>query len=734
MKLTGYVEHIKFRNEENGYTVFDLNNEDGELTCVGNFAFINEGESLELEGDYTSHSSYGMQFKVTKHVVKELDDVVSIERYLGSGAIKGVGPALAGRIVKKFKGETFRIVEEEPERLSEVKGISMKMARQIGEQVEEKKDFRAAIMYLQKLGVSTTLAAKIYQHYGSKIYQVIETNPYQLADHVQGVGFKTADEIAERIGIHTDSDFRIYSGIFYTLSQCILDGHVYLPQSVLMTRASKLLGVEITNMEKHLMDLAMDKKIILKKEEWDVRVYPSQLYYMELNVAKMLHDLNVTDDIAEVHILHRIKQIEENTEQELDEKQQRAVTEAVRNGLLVVTGGPGTGKTTTINAMIKYFEAEGLNICLAAPTGRAAKRITETTNYEARTIHRMLEVNGNPEDESVNGFGRNMQNPLETDVIIIDEVSMVDIYLMHALLSAITPGTRLILVGDKNQLPSVGAGSVLKDIIASSRFKVVELTKIFRQASESDIVMNAHKINNGKEVIINNESKDFFFLRRNDGEVITDKIASLIQGTLSDYVEATPNDIQVLSPMHKGILGVDLLNKNLQKRLNPPSKNKPEKEHGDRIFRVGDKVMQTKNNYQLEWEVSTKFGLVTDKGLGIFNGEMGIVSDVNTYNNTVEVTYEEGKKVNYEVKMLEELEHAYAITIHKSQGSEYPAVIIPLLDVPRFLKNRNLLYTAVTRARRSVIIIGSEGTFKEMIDNINDQKRNTSLDEKIEEF
>lgn len=734
MKLTGYVEHIKFRNEENGYTVFDLNNEDGELTCVGNFAFINEGESLELEGDYTSHSSYGMQFKVTKHVVKELDDVVSIERYLGSGAIKGVGPALAGRIVKKFKGETFRIVEEEPERLSEVKGISMKMARQIGEQVEEKKDFRAAIMYLQKLGVSTTLAAKIYQHYGSKIYQVIETNPYQLADHVQGVGFKTADEIAERIGIHTDSDFRIYSGIFYTLSQCILDGHVYLPQSVLMTRASKLLGVEITNMEKHLMDLAMDKKIILKKEEWDVRVYPSQLYYMELNVAKMLHDLNVTDDIAEVHILHRIKQIEENTEQELDEKQQRAVTEAVRNGLLVVTGGPGTGKTTTINAMIKYFEAEGLNICLAAPTGRAAKRITETTNYEARTIHRMLEVNGNPEDESVNGFGRNMQNPLETDVIIIDEVSMVDIYLMHALLSAITPGTRLILVGDKNQLPSVGAGSVLKDIIASSRFKVVELTKIFRQASESDIVMNAHKINNGKEVIINNESKDFFFLRRNDGEVITDKIASLIQGTLSDYVEATPNDIQVLSPMHKGILGVDLLNKNLQKRLNPPSKNKPEKEHGDRIFRVGDKVMQTKNNYQLEWEVSTKFGLVTDKGLGIFNGEMGIVSDVNTYNNTVEVTYEEGKKVNYEAKMLEELEHAYAITIHKSQGSEYPAVIIPLLDVPRFLKNRNLLYTAVTRARRSVIIIGSEGTFKEMIDNINDQKRNTSLDEKIEEF
>lgn len=734
MTLTGYVEHIIYRNEDNGYTVLNLNNEDGEIVCVGSFAGLNEGESLELEGDYTSHASYGTQFKVENYVVKELDDIFSIERYLGSGAIKGVGPALAGRIVKKFQEDTFRIVEEEPERLAEIKGISGKTARYIGEQVEEKKDLRKAMIFLQKYGISTSLAAKIYQHYGQNVYKVVQENPYQMADLVPGVGFKTADEIASRIGIHTDSDFRIRSGIYYTLTQCMAEGHVYLDQSTLLYKANQLLGVEVMDMEKYVMDLAMDKKVILKKEEWDVRVYPSQLYYKELNTAKMLHDLNVSYEVAEVNVVHRLHAIEKNMGQELDDKQQKAVAEAVRNGLLVVTGGPGTGKSTTINAMIKFFESEGLDFYLAAPTGRAAKRMTEVTGYEARTIHRMLEVSGNPEEDGPNGFGRNMTNPLEVDVIIIDEMSMVDIYLMHALLSAIIPGTRLILVGDKNQLPSVGAGSVLKDIIESEAFKVVELTKIFRQASESDIVVNAHKINKGEEVIVNNKSNDFFFLRRSEAEVIIDKVASLIQGTLSQYVEATSNDIQVLAPMHKGLLGVDNLNVMLQRRLNPPDKRKDEKMHGDRIFRVGDKVMQTKNNYQLEWEVSTKFGLVIDQGLGVFNGEMGIINAVNTYNNTVEVMYEEGKKVNYEAKMLEELEHAYAITIHKSQGSEYPAVILPLLEVPKFLKNRNLLYTAVTRAKRSVIIIGSEGIFQEMIKNVNEQKRNTSLDERIREF
>ncbi|MFI3171381.1 MAG: ATP-dependent RecD-like DNA helicase [Eubacteriales bacterium] len=734
MTLEGYVEHIIYRNEENGYTVFNLNNEDGELTCVGSFAFLNEGESLELVGDYTAHSSYGTQFKVESHTVKELDDVISIERYLGSGAIKGVGASLAGRIVKKFKEDTFRIIEEEPERLVEIKGISERIARQIAEQVEGKKDLRKAMIFLQKYGVSTSLAAKIYQHYGQNVYRVLQENPYQIADHVPGVGFKTADEIASKIGIHTDSDFRIRSGIFYTLTQCIMEGHVYLPQSTLLTRASQLLLVEIIDMEKYIMDLAMEKKVILKKEEWDTRVYPAQYYYMELNTAKMLHDLNLKEEVAEVHIEHRLHQIEKCTEQTLDEKQRQAVIEAVRNGLLVVTGGPGTGKTTTINAMIQYFEAEGLDILLAAPTGRAAKRMTEATGYEAKTIHRMLEVNGNPEEEGTTGFGRNMQNPLEVDVIIIDEMSMVDIHLMHALLSAIIPGTHVVLVGDRNQLPSVGPGSVLKDIIASDMFKVVELSKIFRQASESDIVVNAHKINNGEEVIVDNQSMDFFFLKRQDTNMIISNVIQLIQQKLPSYVDATQNEIQVLTPMRKGLLGVERLNKILQEYLNPPDKSKTEKEYGERIFRVGDKVMQIKNNYQIEWEVSTKFGLVIDKGLGVFNGDMGIISNVSTYEETVEVTYEEGKKVKYLFKMLDELEHAYAITIHKSQGSEYPAVIIPLLSGPRLLFNRNLLYTAVTRAKKCVTIVGDEGTFQEMIKNTNEQKRYTSLEERIQEF
>ena len=734
MSITGYVEHIIFRNEENGYTVFNLNNEDGEITCVGTFSFIEQGSSLELEGEYISHATYGTQFKVSAHSTKELEDLIAIERYLGSGAIKGIGASLAGKIVKKFKEDTFRIVEEEPERLVEIKGISERMARSIAEQVEGKRDLRKAMIFLQKYDISTTLAAKIYQHYGQNIYKVIQENPYQMAEHVPGVGFKTADEIASKVGIHTDSDYRICSGIYYVLTQCVMEGHMYLPQSTVLTRASQLLEVEMHDMEKHIMDLAMQKKIVIKKEEWDNRIYPAQYYYMELNTAKMLHDLNIKTEIAEVTIEHRLHQIESSMEQLLDEKQRRAVIEGIKNGLLVVTGGPGTGKTTTINAMLQFFESEGLEILLAAPTGRAAKRMTEATHYEARTIHRLLEVNGNPEEEGLGGFARNRQNPLEADVIIIDEMSMVDLPLMHALLSAIIPGTRLILVGDKNQLPSVGPGSVLKDLIDSQAFSIVELSKIFRQASESDIVVNAHKINRGEEIIAENKSNDFFFLKRQDANVIISIVIQLIQQKLPKYVGATQNDIQVLTPMRKGLLGVERLNKILQEYLNPPDKNKMEKEYGERIFRIGDKVMQIKNNYQLEWEVSTKFGLVVDKGVGVFNGDMGVVTGVNRYDELIEVTYDDKRKVKYAYKLLDELEHAYAITIHKSQGSEYPAVILPLLPGPKMLFNRNLLYTAVTRAKKCVTVVGDEYTFQEMIKNINEQKRYTSLDERIQEF
>ena len=733
--VTGYVGHIVFRNEENGYTVFHLENDDGEVTCVGNFNFINEGEMLELTGEYVNHNVYGTQLKVASHMVKEPEDLVSIERYLGSGAVKGVGAALAGRIVRKFKEDTFRIIEEEPERLAEVKGISERKAREIAEQVEGKKDMRKAMIYLQKYGISTRLAAKIYQYYGMRVYKVLEENPYQLADNIEGVGFKTADEIAARIGIHTDSDYRIKSGLFYTLQQAVGEGHIYLPEEVLVRRAGELLGVEIRDISKHVMDLCIEKKTVMKEGGDGLRIYPAHYYYLELNAAKMLHDLNIDCEMPEDMMERRLKKVEETEQIELDVMQHRAVIESIKHGLLVLTGGPGTGKTTTINTMIRFFESEGMSILLAAPTGRAAKRMTEATGYEAQTIHRLLEVNVNPEEtDSAGGFMRNRQNPLEADVIIIDEMSMVDLPLMHALLSAVVPGTRLVLVGDVDQLPSVGPGSVLKDIITSDCFPVVTLTRIFRQAGESDIVVNAHKINAGEPVCLDNKSRDFFFLRRQDADTIIGVTIMLIQKKLPRYVGAEPGEIQVMTPTRKGLLGVERLNTILQRYLNPQDPKKAEKEINGRLFREGDKVMQIKNNYQLEWEVTTKFGLAVDKGAGVFNGDMGVITEINQYTETIEVEFDEARRVKYGFDAVEELELAYAITVHKSQGSEYPAVIIPLLQGPRLLYNRNLLYTAVTRAKKCLTIIGSDTVFQEMIQNKNEQARYTSLAERIREF
>ena len=734
-KVTGYVGHIVYRNDENGYTVFHLENDDGEVTCVGNFNFINEGEMLELTGEYVNHNVYGTQLKVSSYVVKEPEDLVSIERYLGSGAIKGVGTALAGRIVKKFREDTFRIIEEEPERLAEIKGISERKAREIAEQVEGEKDMRKAMIYLQKYGISTKLAAKIYKYYGMRVYNVLEESPYQLADNIDGVGFKTADEIASRIGIHTDSDYRIKSGLFYTLQQAVGEGHIYLPQEALLRRARELLGVEIHDIEKHVMDLCIDKKTVMKECDGEIRIYPAHYYYLELNTAKMLHDLDIDCEMPEDMMERRLKKIEDAEQIELDEMQHRAVIESIKHGLLVLTGGPGTGKTTTINTMIRFFESEGMSLLLAAPTGRAAKRMTEATGYEAQTIHRLLEVNVNPEDkEAAGGFMRNRQNPLEADVIIIDEMSMVDLTLMHALLSAVVPGTRLVLVGDVDQLPSVGPGSVLRDIISSGCFPVVTLTRIFRQAGESDIVVNAHKINAGEPVILDNKSRDFFFLRRQDADTIIGVVIMLIQKKLPKYVGALPGEIQVMTPTRKGLLGVERLNTILQRYLNPEDEKKAEKEINGRLFREGDKVMQIKNNYQLEWEVTTKFGLAVDKGMGVFNGDMGVITEINQYTETIEVEFDEARKVKYGFDMTEELELAYAITVHKSQGSEYPAVIIPLLPGPRLLYNRNLLYTAVTRAKKCLTIVGSDAVFQEMIQNKNKQARYTSLSERIREF
>ena len=735
--ITGYIDHVIFRNEDNGYTVMVLKGIEGEeeLTCVGSFPVITMGASVEATGHYIQHPVYGKQFQAAALTEKMPEDAMAMERYLGSGAIKGIGAALAARIVRRFGSDTLRIVEEEPERLAEVKGISEKKAREIAAQVSEKADMRKAMMFLQKYGISLNLGAKIYQKYGETVYSVLQENPYRLADDISGIGFKIADEIAYRIGIHTDSDYRIRSGMMYTLLQAAGDGHVYLPKEELFQKASELLGVDPSYMEKHLMDLSVDRKLVQKEENGVVLVYPTMYYYLELNTARMLKELDVLYEENPETVNKKIAKIETETGTVLDEMQKKAITEAACHGLFILTGGPGTGKTTTINAIIQYFESEGAEIRLAAPTGRAAKRMTEATGYEAQTIHRLLELSGMPEDDNKSGqavhFERNAENPLEADVIIIDEMSMVDIQLMHSLLQAVIAGTRLILVGDENQLPSVGPGNVLHDIIRSGAFPVVELKKIFRQASESDIVVNAHKINKGEQVILDNKSRDFFFLKRYDADIIIRVVIALIQEKLPKYVEAKPFDIQVLTPMRKGLLGVERLNQILQRYLNPPDASKKERENTHGLFREGDKVMQIRNNYQMEWEIRGLYGIPIEKGVGVFNGDTGILRTINDFAETAEVEFEDGRWAEYSFKQLDELELAYAITIHKSQGSEYPAVVIPLLSGPRMLLNRNLLYTAVTRARKCVTVVGSEETFREMIRNEKQQQRYSSLDKRI---
>lgn len=737
--IEGYVDHLIFRNEDNGYTVLNLMVNGQELTCVGMFPYISEGEMIQAKGVYVDHAAYGKQFKVSSYETKVPEDAMAMERYLGSGAVKGVGAALAARIVRRFGDDTLRIMEEEPERLAEVKGISLRKAQEIAIQVEEKAEMRNAMMYLQQYGISISLGMKIYNKYGARLYRVLQENPYQMAEDLEGVGFKIADEIASRIGIHTDSDYRIRSGLFYVLTQASSEGHMFLPQWELLRRAFQLLGVEPERMEKHIMDLAMDGKVVVKElfreGELIPVVYVGKYYQLELDTARMLEELDLKNDEPIERIEKRLSQVEEDSSMVLDQGQRQAVIEAVRNGVLVLTGGPGTGKTTTINAMISYFEAAGLDIFLAAPTGRAAKRMTEATGYEAKTIHRLLELSGGMEDDRAPArFERNQENPLEADVIIIDEMSMVDIFLMHALLSAISVGTRLVLVGDVNQLPSVGPGSVLKDIIRSGAFCVVELNKIFRQATESDIVVNAHKINQGQSVTLDNKSMDFFFLKRYDADVIIRVVIALVQQKLPKFVQAGPLDIQVITPMRKGLLGVERLNGILQHYLNPPGAGKQEKEVAGGKFREGDKVMQIKNNYQLEWEICDKYNIPIEKGVGVFNGDMGILREINTFSETVRVEYEDRRFVEYSFKQLEELELAYAITIHKAQGSEYPAVVIPLLSGPRMLMTRNLIYTAVTRAKKCVTLVGDERAFYGMIDNDTEQGRYTTLCQRIQEL
>ena len=732
--LHGLIDHIVYHNEKNGYTVLSLMCQGNEVMCTGTVAMANEGEYIKAEGDYVEHATYGRQFRISSFSIEAPEDIFSIERYLGSGAIKGIGPSLAARIVKKFKEDTFRIIESEPERLAEVKGISERKAQEIYRQFHDKQDMRQAMMFLSKYGITTAYAVKIYNEYGSRLYDIIRENPYQLAEDVSGIGFRLADEIARKAGIGMDSEYRIRSGVIYVLLQATLNGHVYLPVKELKAQASEILQISEDQVENQLMNLSIDKKIIIKNIEDEPVVYASTYYYMELNTARMLKNLNIRYEVSMREAEHQIQRIEAEEKIFLDDMQKTAVVEAARNGVLVITGGPGTGKTTTINALIRFFENEGMEIRLAAPTGRAAKRMTEATGCEAQTIHRMLELTGGPEEEQGSHFERNEQNPLETDVVIIDEMSMVDIHLMHALLKAIVPGTRLIMVGDVNQLPSVGPGNVLKDIIRSHCFNVVMLTKIFRQAMESAIIKNAHKINDGEDIDLAVKTTDFFCLKRYQAMDIQGVVIALVRDILPKNIGAASNDIQVLTPMRKGELGVERFNKLLQEYLNPKDGSKREKEQGDRIFREGDKVMQVKNNYQLEWEITDRYNIPLEKGVGVFNGDTGIVKEINFFAEQMTVEFDEGRKIVYSFNQLDELELAYAITVHKSQGSEYPAVVLPLLEGPKMLFNRNILYTAVTRAKKCVAIVGSEHTVSRMIYNQQEQKRYSSLDKWIGEM
>ena len=807
-ELKGFVSHIVYRNEENGYTVFEMTltesvgnaPQEGSvsdldaadigdvITCVGSPVSISEGEGCTVAGTCTTHPVYGDQFRVQSYRAVAPENAQAMYRYLAAGSIKGIGPAMAARIVKKFGDDTLRIMEEEPEKLAGVKGISMRIAREIGAQMEDKKDLRDAMIFLQQYGIGSAHAVKIWQAYGTGLYEIMKNNPYRLAEDIRGIGFATADDIARRIGIRADSEYRIRSGILYTLFLASGEGHSFLPEEVLVQRTCALLRLPAEEILVQMENLAVERRLRIRRPAAgpapEVEVYLTGVFRREQDIARMLLDLDAQiqrasrDASIRKKVEKKIARLEQEEEITLDPLQRKAVAEAAANAILLITGGPGTGKTTTINTIIRYFMSEDLRVLLAAPTGRAARRMSEATGFPAMTIHRLLGVRSvtdaddekeflKSEGRSASGaaaagfygdlgtgyapgsggnggksgdgqnysyFERGADNPLEADVVIIDEMSMVDMNLFHYLLRAVPIGARLILVGDVNQLPSVGPGCVLQDLIDSRAFHTIMLRHVFRQASRSDIVMNAHRILEGQSLPMDNKSRDFFFLERDQVPVIYKHTVQLIREMLPKYVGCRPKEIQVLTPMRRGSLGVERLNEVLQSVLNPPARGRREHVRRETVFREGDKVMQTRNNYQIEWEVRGNFGMPIDRGTGIFNGDFGRIEEIDPDTEMMTVIFDDARTVEYPFAELEDLELAYAITVHKSQGSEYPAVILPLLAGPSGLFNRNLLYTAVTRARSCVVLLGSRDAVDRMIANTRRTHRWTGLRDRITEL
>lgn len=725
IEFEGTVETIVFNNPSNGYTVARLRKDKDIITIVGNLPLVGEGQSIRVGGQWVNHPEYGQQLKVESYTEIVPSSLEGIEKYLGSGLIEGIGPATAKKLVEKFGMDTLDIIEYNPEKLLEIEGIGEKKAAAISAAYGEQRELRNVMVFLQTYGITPGNSIKIYKKYGQNTINLVKENPYRLTTDIFGIGFKTADRIAQRLGIESTSRYRLMAGIKYVLTEYSGNGHTYLPSEVLLEKCSKLLGVPEDLLEDATVSLALNKELVMEDMDGTTAVYLMPFYYSELGVSKrILEMLSSSGNEIKVDLNEEIKKYERDSGMELAPKQIDAIKCAIEKGAAIITGGPGTGKTTIIKCIISIMEKQGMNIALAAPTGRAAKRMTEATGRESRTIHRLLEM-GYSEDSENMVFLKDDSDPIEADAVIVDEASMIDIILMNNLLKAIVPGTRFILVGDVDQLPSVGPGNVLRDLIDSGIIPVVRLTEIFRQSDESMIIVNAHRINKGEMPYLNERGKDFFFFDARTQDNVLNIILELVKSRIPKFKDMCSPEkyIQVLTPMRKGLCGVYNLNMRLQGILNPPSPDKDEKKVREYIFRTGDKVMQIKNNYNIEWK---KIDGSAD-GHGVFNGDMGYIEYIDNEENVLSVIYDEEKRVVYNFIDLDEIELAYAVTVHKSQGSEFPVVVIPSVWGPPMLMTRNLLYTAVTRAKEMVVIAGSRQVLGAMVSNNRISRRFSGL-------